>query len=64
MKREIRDERNKLKRNSIRLRTLTWEEDLPDETIKKIRKKQDVEYKKIVFYDNLIKANERIKKNV
>ncbi len=64
MKKEIRDKRNKLKRNSIRLRALTWEENLPDETIKKIRKKQDDEYKKYKFYDNLIKANERIKKNV
>ena len=62
MKKEIRIKRNELKSNSIRLRELSWEQDLPNDASFKLRKKQDDEYKRYIFYDNFIKANDKVKR--
>lgn len=62
MKKEIRIKRNELKSNSIRLRELSWEQDLSSDANFKLRKKQDDEYKKFIFYDNFIKANDKVKR--
>lgn len=61
MKREIRDKRDKLRKSSMRLRELTLDCDLEMEETLQLRKKQDEQYKKYEFYDNLIKANDKIK---
>ena len=61
MKTEIRKKRNELRNNSITLRRLAWEKNLSIDASKKIRQKQDDEYKKYQFYDNLIKAVDKLK---
>lgn len=63
MKTEIRKKRNELRKQSIKLRELTWTEDLDDDSINRLRKDQDKQYKKFMFYDNLIKAADNINKN-
>lgn len=62
MKREIRDKRNELREMSKRLRELAWECDYEEEKNFKLREKQNEEYKRFVFYDNIIKANEKVKR--
>lgn len=61
MKREIREKRDKLRKSSMKLRELTLDCDFRTEKTLQLRKIQDEQYKKYEFYDNFIKANERIK---
>lgn len=61
MKREIRDKRNELREKSIRLRELAWECDYKEEKNFQIREKQDDQYKRFIFYDEMIKASEKVK---
>ena len=61
MKREVRDKRNKLRKSSMKLRELTLDCGFGIEKTLQLRKKQDEQYKKYEFYDNLIKANDKIK---
>ena len=61
MKKEIRIKRNELRKSSMRLRELTLDCDFRTEKTLQLRKKQDEQYKRYEFYDNFIKANERIK---
>lgn len=60
MKKEIREKRNELRSNSIRLKELTWEKKLTWEDNHKLREKQEEQYKKFRFYDNMIKASEKV----
>ena len=61
MKTEIRKKRNKLRNNALVLRRLAWEDNLSIDASNKLRQKQDDEYKKYQFYDNLIKAADKLK---
>ena len=61
MKREIREKRDKLRKSSMKLRELTLDCDVRTEKTLQLRKIQDEQYKKYEFYDNFIKANERVK---
>lgn len=63
MKNEIRKERNKLLKNSKRLRTLSKCVDNYSKS-KQIEKEQEETYKKWLFYDEFIKANDKIKNNL
>ena len=58
MKKEIRDKRKKLLKESLRLRDLA-NENSGDKGFQ-IRDKHDVIYKKWKFYDSIIKANDKI----
>ena len=51
--------RNKLKENSIRLRTVKFDESVNRDLTFKLNREQDEIYKKYKFYDNFIKANEK-----
>jgi hypothetical protein len=65
MKREIRDKRYKLLMNSKNLRTAKFEPKIKNnDEVTKMMNEQDELYNKWSFYDNFIKANERISKNV
>lgn len=64
MKREIREKRNELRETSKRLKELAWNCDFAQEKNFQLREKQDILYKKFVFYNQMIKAEERISKNV
>lgn len=61
MRREIREKRHKLYQDSVRLRDCSNEG--KGEHTFKIREKQDEVYKKWKFYDEIIKANDKINKN-
>ncbi len=61
MKKEIREKRNELRETSKKLRELTWEKNLTWEESHKLREKQEEQYKRFRFYDNIIKANEKVK---
>ena len=62
MKRDISDKRNELRNKSIALDGLKLDKNLKYETAIKIAGEQNEVYKKWEFYDNFIKANEKIKK--
>ena len=62
MKRDISDKRNELRNKSIALDGLKLDKNLKYETSIKIAGEQNEVYKKWEFYDNFIKANEKIKK--
>lgn len=63
MKREIRDKRNKLRKSSMKLRELTLDCGFEIEKTLELRKKQDDQYKRYEFYDEFIKANEKVRRN-
>lgn len=60
MKREIRDKRKKLLIQSMELRTLHFDPQCNNQD--EILEQQDKLYKKWSFYDNMIKASEKVKK--
>lgn len=63
LKRDVREKREKLYKNSRRLRELTapcGEES--DRQLKKMRKDQKDLYEKWRFYDGIIKMHEKIRK--
>ena len=62
MKREIRDKRNELLNRSSGLRTAPFDKKCKDTD--RVREEQRKIYKKWNFYDKLIKASERVEKNV
>lgn len=62
MKKEIRTKRNEYRDKSIKLRQLALQDDVDSEVSYKLREKQDDQYKRFRFFDNFIKASERVKK--
>lgn len=60
MKRSVRDTRENLRKESIKLRNLANE--TPGEKGIKIRDNQNDIYHKWKFYDSIIKANDKINK--
>ena len=60
MKKEIREKRHDLYRKSLKLRDLSNSFD--GEKSYEIRKKQDEIYNKWKFYNNIIKADDKINK--
>ena len=60
MKREIREKRSNLLKKARGLRDLQFAEE--NERGDKITKEQDAMYKKYKFYDNLIKIEEKMRK--
>lgn len=61
MIRELRKERERLKKQSINLRDLAF--DAKGEKVNKLREQQNDKYNQWKFYDNFIKAQEKIEKN-
>lgn len=62
MKREIREKRNELRKSSMKLRELAWSCDFGKEKNFQFRKNQDDQYKRYEFYDNFLKASEKVKR--
>ena len=60
MKREIREKRSNLLKKTRGLRDLQFAEE--NERGDKITREQDAMYKKYKFYDNLIKIEEKMRK--
>lgn len=54
-------ERNKLMKNSIKMRSMKFDPELNDKQIAEITKQQNKIYKKWYFYDKFIKAREEVK---
>ena len=61
MKREILDKKNKLYKESTKLRLLALETDKPKG--KELRKRQDEVFKRWKFYSEILKANDKIKRD-
>ena len=61
MKREVRDKREKLFKETLNLKKLYWQNSFSYEKGTKIRKEQSKVYDKWNFYKNMIKAEEKIK---
>lgn len=62
LKRDIRDKREKLFQASKQLRKLGSDEELTYDESLKVRAEQRQKYKKFSFYDNFIKASDKVKK--
>lgn len=63
MKREIRNERNKLRERSILLRDVLKDDKTNKNKTNQIYEEQNKIYQKYKFYDNFIKAQEKIKED-
>ena len=61
MKKEIYDTKEKLYRESVLLRQEAGRIQDYNEAMK-VREKQDIAYKKWVFYNNILKANNKLDK--
>lgn len=61
MKREVRDKKEKLFKQTLDLKKLYWKNSLSYEKGTKIREEQSKVYDKWNFYQNMIKAEEKIK---
>ena len=61
MKREIRDRRKALLKESVRLKSFRFDDDISNR--EEIDKQQDDLYKRFKFYDGIIKAMERDNKD-
>lgn len=65
MKREIREKRLKLKQSAMRLRELSsLNEEISYERSLQMREEQENTYKKWIFYDKMIKANDKVKSSL
>ena len=63
MKREIRDVRDKLRVKSKALKGAKFEKTIKKKgTVERLIKEQDEIYKKFDFYNNFIKASEKVNK--
>lgn len=60
MKKEIYDTKEKLYRESVLLRQEAGRIQDYNEAMK-VREKQDIAYKKWIFYSNILKANNKLK---
>ena len=63
MKREIRDKRNEYRDYSVRLKELSWKQELSSRENFILRERQDECYKRFKFYDSMIKANDKVRSN-
>ena len=61
MKREIRDEKEKLYEKTKSMKTLYFDKNLSYDKVQKIREEQAKIYNKWKFYSNLLKAEDKIK---
>ena len=61
MKRSARDKRKELYNGTIRLKELSFSNDLDYDSSMKVREEQDKLYKRWEFYNNLIKIEDKLK---
>lgn len=61
MKRSARDKRKELYNGTIRLKELSFSNDLDYDSSMKVREEQDKLYKRWEFYNNLIKTEDKLK---
>ena len=61
MKREIRDEKEKLYEKTKSMKTLYFDKNLSYDKVQTIREEQAKIYNKWKFYSNLLKAEDKIK---
>jgi hypothetical protein len=61
MKREVRDKKEELYKQTKILKNLYWEKNLSYEKGTKLREEQTKTYNKYLFFKNLIKAEDKIK---
>lgn len=61
MKREVRDKKEELYKQTKILKNLYWDKNLSYEKGTKLREEQTKTYNKYLFFKNLIKAEDKIK---
>lgn len=61
MKRSARDKRKELYNGTIRLKELSFSNDLDYDSSMKVREEQDKLYRRWEFYNNLIKTEDKLK---
>ena len=61
MKREVRDKKEELYKQTKILKNLYWDKNISYEKGTKLREEQTKTYNKYLFFKNLIKAEDKIK---
>lgn len=61
MKREVRDKKEQLYKQTKILKKLYWENNLSYEKGTQLREEQNEVYNKWVFYNEMLKANDKLK---